>query len=159
MNHIVCPDRVKHPSATNPLKHIFLHFFFRKVDFFNDNNIASFVTPIITLGGIEFDHFSDNRLMGDTAKVAVFRPWAKCPEYKPLFCPQPLYYLLTYVANYYEWQKKQKKGFFDNLMDSLFSLLKDDDRFLEEMRKITRFVIYNQNGFIPVTTNSILKIN
>ncbi len=128
--------------------------------FFSDNNIASFVTPIITLGGIEFDHMTDNTSgTGDTAKVAVYRPWAKCPQYKPLFCPQPLYYLLTYVANYYEWQKKQKKGFFDSIMDSLFSFLKDDSAFLEEMRKLTRFVIYNQNGFIAVTTNSILKIN
>ena len=56
-------------------------------------------------------------------------------------------------------QKKQKKGFFDSFMDSFFSFVKDDDKFYEEMKKLTRFVIYNKNGFIPITTNSILKIN
>lgn len=128
-------------------------------DFFSQNNIASFVTPIITLGGIEFDYMKPNPMPGEIEKLSVFRSWEKSPEYKPLFCPQPLYYLLTYVTNYYEWQKKQKKGFFDSFMDSFFSFIKNDAKFYEEMKKLTRFVIYNQNGFIPITTNSILKIN
>ena len=128
-------------------------------DFFSKNNIASFVTPIITLGGIEYDHMDVSNTAGDVGKVAVFRPWEVRPEYKPLFCPQPLYYLLTYVANYYEWQKKQKKAFLDSFMDSFYSFIKDDTKFYDEMKKLTRFVIYNKNGFIPITTNSILKIN
>lgn len=127
--------------------------------FFENNNIASFVTPIITLGGIEYDRMEENTKAGDISKVSVFRPWELKPEYKPLFCPQPLYYLLTYATNYYEWQKKQPKGFIDSLTSSFFSFIKDDDTFFEEMRKLTRFVIYNKNGFIPVTTNSIIKIN
>lgn len=128
-------------------------------DFFEENNIASFVTPILTLGGIEFDYMRDNVGIGDVKKISVFRPWDKRPEYKPMFCPQPLYYLLTYVANYYEWKNKQKKGFIDSFMTSFFSFIKNDSEFYEEMKKLTRFVIYNKNGFIPVTTNSILKIN
>lgn len=128
-------------------------------DFFSQNNIASFVTPIITLGGIEFDTMKDSNIAGEVSKVSVFRPWEVKPEYKPLFCPQPLYYLLTYVANYYEWQKKQKKRIWDNFLDSFFSFIKDDSKFFEEMKKLTRFVIYNKNGFIPITTNSIIKIN
>jgi GTPase SAR1 family protein len=128
-------------------------------DFFAKNNIASFVTPIITLGGIEFDHMQDNPSPIDIQKISVFRPWDANPVYKPLFCPQPLYYLLTYVTNYYEWQNKQKKGFLSNFMSSFYSYIKDDSKFYEEMKKLTRFVIYNKNGFVPITTNSILKIN
>lgn len=128
-------------------------------EFFSNNNIASFVTPIITLGGIEFDYMKENSMAGDISKVSVFRPWDIKPEYKPLFCPQPLYYLLTYVTNYYEWEKKQPKGFFDSFMSSFFSFIKNDAKFYEEIKKLTRFVIYNKNGFLPVTTNSILKIN
>lgn len=128
-------------------------------DYFMKNNIASYVTPIITLGGIEFDTMTDTVQAGDTAKISRFRSWKLKPEYKSLFCPQPLYYLLTYVSNYYEWQKKQKTGFFDSFMSSFFSFIKNDSKFYEEMKKLTRFVIYNKNGFIPVTTNSIIKIN
>ena len=101
----------------------------------------------------------DSDIVGEVSKVSVFRPWEVKPEYKPLFCPQPLYYLLTYVANYYEWQKKQKKGIWDSFLDSFFSFIKNDSKFFEEMKKLTRFVIYNKNGFIPITTNSIIKIN
>lgn len=128
-------------------------------DYFSKNNIASFVTPIITLGGIEFDSMKESGMAGEISKVSVFRPWEARPEYKPLFCPQPLYYLLTYVANYYEWQKKQKKGLMASFMNSFFSFIKNDSKFFEEMKKLTRFVIYNKNGFIPITTNSIIKIN
>ena len=127
--------------------------------FFGQNNIASFVTPIITLGGIEFDYMKSNEVPGEIEKLPVFRPWEKQPVYKPLYCPQPLYYLLTYVTNYYEWQKKQKKGFIDSFMNTFFSFIKDDSKFYEEMKKLTRFVIYNKNGFFPITTNSLLKIN
>ena len=128
-------------------------------DFFGKNNIASFVTPIITLGGIEFDHMEQSGAAAGVPEISVFRPWAVKPEYKPLFCPQPLYYLLTYVANYYEWKKKQKKKLLDSFMDSLSSFIKKDTKFFEEMKKLTRFVIYDKNGFVPITTNSIIKIN
>lgn len=129
------------------------------IDFFAHNNIASFVTPIITLGGVEFDSMIGNNIPGEISKLSVFRPWEVNPTYKPLFCPQPLYYLLTYVTNYYEWQKKQETSLVNSFLDSFFSFIKSDSKFFEEMKKLTRFVIYNQNGFIQLTTNSILKIN
>ncbi len=128
-------------------------------DFFGQNNIASFVTPIITLGGIEFDHMEQSETVGGVPIISVFRPWEVKPEYRPLFCPQPLYYLLTYVANYYEWKKKQKKKLLDSFTDSFSSFIKKDSKFFEEMKKLTRFVIYDRNGFVPITTNSIIKIN
>lgn len=127
--------------------------------FFEENNIASFVTPILTLGGIEFDRMVDNNMNTEVSKIATYRSWDKCPEYKPLFCPQPLYYLLSYVSNYYEWESKQKKSLIDSFMSSFYSYIKDDSRFFEEMKKLTRFVIYDRNGFIPVTSNTILKLN
>lgn len=152
-------ERYMHDGKLNMVSEATKKAYSDLTDFFSQNNIASFVTPIITLGGIEFDHMIANTVSGEIEKLSVFRAWEKKPEYKPLFCPQPLYYLLTYVTNYYEWQKKQKKGFFDSFMESFFSFVKDDDKFYEEMKKLTRFVIYNKNGFIPITTNSILKIN
>ena len=44
-------------------------------DFFSQNNIASFVTPIITLGGIEFDTMKDSDIAGEVSKVFVFSSW------------------------------------------------------------------------------------
>lgn len=129
------------------------------INFFKTRNIASIVTPIMTLGGIEFDKMTDAVGIGDTEKIANYRIWEKKPVYSPLFCPQPLYYLLTYAANYYEWQQKQKKGFFEKLMNSIVSMIKKDSEFYEQMRKLAHFIIYDKNGFVPITTNNILKIN
>lgn len=129
------------------------------INFFAQNNIASFITPIITLGGIEFDCMVPNPMPGEVSHVAKFRPWESNPTYKPLYCSQPLYYLLTYAVNYYEWQIKQDKGIWDNFLSSFFSYIKDDSDFYEESRKLSRYIIYNKNGFMPLTTNSILKIN
>lgn len=152
-------ERYLHDGILNEVSQKTKAAYAELAEFFKQNNIASFVTPIITLGGIELDQMVPNSNPGEIEKLTVFRPWEKSPIYKPMYCPQPLYYLLTYITNYYEWKKRQPKGFLDSIMDSFFSLIKDDDKFYEEMRKLTRFVIYNKNGFIPVTTNSILKIN
>lgn len=130
------------------------------ISFFKSNNIASFVTPIITLGGMEFDKMEDAPLgLSDVSKIATYRSWDKKPEYWPLFCPQPLYYLLTYVANYYDWQQKQKKGILDSIMSSIYSFLKKDEDFRMEIQKLSHYIIYNKNGFVPLTQNSILRLN
>lgn len=130
------------------------------IEFFKKNNIASVITPIQTLGGMEFDHMEDNTSgLGGIKKIAVYRPWATKPQYRPLYCPQPLYYLLTYVSNHYEWLKKQDKGFIDNLKSSIYSFFKKDTKFLEEMKKMSKYILYDKNGFKLVTTNNILKIN
>lgn len=129
------------------------------IAFFQKNNIASFVTPIITLGGMEFDKMVDAPALSEMPKIATYRSWDKMPEYKPLFCPQPLYYLLTYVSLYYEWQKKQKKGFLEGIMSGIYAFIKKDEDFRLEIQKLSRYIIYNKNGFMPVTKNTIFQLN
>ena len=129
------------------------------IDFFKDNNIASFVTPIITLGGMEFDKMVDSSLgISEISKIATYRSWEKCPEYHPMFCPQPLYYLLTYVANYYEWQQRHQSGFINTILSSFYSFLKNDEDFRLETCKLSKYILYNKNGFVAVTKNSILSL-
>ena len=131
------------------------------ITYFKQNNIASFVTPIHTLGGMEFDKMIDNTSgIGDVEKIAIYRSYKVKPKYAPLFCPQPLYYLLTYVANYYQWQKGQKKeGFLSSIMDSVYSFFMRDEDFFNEVQKICKYIVYNKNGFSALTGNSILRLN
>lgn len=131
------------------------------ITYFKKNNIASFVTPIHTLGGMEFDRMIDNTSgIGDVEKIATYRSYTTKPKYAPLFCPQPLYYLLTYVANYYQWQQSQKSGdILSGIMDSIYSFFMRDEEFFNEVQKICTYIIYNKNGFSAVTGNSILHIN
>lgn len=153
-------ERYMHEGRIQEVSQKAIDAYSELISFFKANNIASFVTPIITLGGMEFDRMVDAPDgIGEVRKIANYRSWNKCPEYRPLFCPQPLYYLLTYVANYYEWQRKQKKGFIDGIVSSFCSFIKKDEDFRLEIQKLSRYILYNKSGFIAVTNNSILNLN
>lgn len=129
------------------------------IDFCKGNNIACAVTPIQTLGGVEFDRFIDNNsLISTLTKLSSYRFYGDNPEYLPMFCVQPLYYLLTYVANYYEWSKGQPKGFLDKLKSSLTSFLKDDDEFLHEIKKLSGKMKVDDLGYRILNNNTILNI-
>ncbi len=129
------------------------------IDFCKENNIACAVTPIQTLGGVEFDRFIDNNSpMSALSKLSSYRFFEDKPEYLPMFCVQPLYYLLTYVANYYEWSKAQPKGFLDKLKGSLTSYLKDDDEFLHEIKILSSKMKVDEFGYRILNNNTILNI-
>ncbi len=129
------------------------------IDFCQEHNIACAVTPIQTLGGVEFDKFVNNESpMSTLSKLSSYRFYGETPEYTPMFCVQPLYYLLTYVANYYEWSKGQPKGFIDKLKDSVTSFLKDDDEFLHEIKILSSKMIIDQFGYRILNNNTILNI-
>lgn len=153
-------ERYMHDGVINEVSQKVIASYSELITFCMDNNIASFVTPIITLGGMEFDKMVDAPIgISEVRRIAMYRPWDKMPEYRPLFCPQPLYYLLIYVANYYEWQNKQKKGFLDSILSSIYSFMKNDEDFRLEIQKLSRYILYKKNGFTTVTKNSILSLN
>lgn len=129
------------------------------ISFCKDKNIACAITPIQTLGDVEFDTFVDNNIsFSNLKKLSTYRFCSDKPEYKPMFCVQPLYYLLTYVANFYEWSKAQPKSFIDRLKDSVTSFLKDDDEFLHEIKKLSMKANVDVYGYIIVAPNTILNI-
>lgn len=129
------------------------------ISFCRENNVACAITPIQTLGGVEFDKFIDNsNALSKLSKLSSYRFYGNKPEYQPMFCVQPLYYLLTYVANFYEWNKAQQKGIFDRLKDSMTSFLKDDDEFLYEIKKLSMKATVDKFGYRIVNTNTILNI-
>ena len=96
--------------------------------------------------------------MSALSKLSSYRFFEDKPEYLPMFCVQPLYYLLTYVANYYEWSKAQPKGFLDKLKGSLTSYLKDDDEFLHEIKILSSKMKVDEFGYRILNNNTILNI-
>ena len=129
------------------------------ISFCGNNNIACVITPIQTLGGVEFDKFVDNNnSFSSLTKLSTYRFYGENPKYTPMFCVQPLYYLLTYVANCYEWKNGQQNGFFTKLKGSLLSMLKDDVDFLHEIKKLSSKVITEGNGYYIAKFNTILNL-
>lgn len=123
-------------------------------------NIACAITPIQTLGHVEFDEFVDNNMaLGGITKIAKYRFYGENPKFAPMFCVQPLYYLLTYVANQYEWITNQPTDIFERIRNTFVSYLKDDSEFFHEIKKMGKNIIHNQNGYELVVTNTIFNIN
>lgn len=128
-------------------------------DFFDKNNIASVIAPILSLGGIEFDKMVDNTSgKGTITKLPQFRMYESNPAYNPLFCSQPFYYLLTYVSRYYIWQQNQTSGVIARLRNSLNSYLTSDTVFLNEIGKMHTRILTNKHGYKVVTNNSIINL-
>lgn len=125
-------------------------------NFFLNNNVASAIVPILTLGGIEFDRMADhpNPMFG---KQTLFRMYETNPTYNPLFCAQPIYYLLTYVGAYYDWLKRNG-GILAILKNWLMAYLRNDGDFMTEINKMRRNIITDQLGFETFTPNSIFNI-
>ncbi len=128
--------------------------------FFKKSNIACAVTPIQTLGDVVFDNFEENSREVGVSKIAKYKFANDTPCYRPMFCVQPLYYLLTYVADYNEWLKTQDSGsWIENLKRKLLNMIMSNEDFNQEVKGIRRFMLTNSNGYEIIVGNSIWNIS
>lgn len=152
-------ERYFHEGKIESVKYAVENAYASIIAFCKTANIACVVTPIQTLGGVEFDHFVDNTVGLSTAtKLSKYRFCGSNAKYEPLFCVQPMYYLLTYVANYYAWIEKQPKNIWENLKNSLFSMLKNNDKFFFEIKKMSKNIVVGKMGYEIIYSNTILNI-
>lgn len=111
--------------------------------FMDNDRIVCAVTPILTLGGVEFDRFGRD---GDKVLVnadgcpadVIYRFRSTDAKYVPAFCVQPLYYLLSFVAAQYR-RSKERKSFFDRIISRMFDMFDNDPELFEEILKIERY--------------------
>lgn len=126
------------------------------ITFCKENNIASVVAPIHTLGGIEFDTMRTNELAG-ISTIPQYRMYAKDPNYKPRFCVQPMYYLMLYAACYSEWSKDHLTGWWAKIQDMIARMFTNDDKFKTALREMRKNLLTDKLGYEILTTNSIFK--
>lgn len=128
------------------------------LDFFKKNNVASLIVPILTLGGIELDHMVASSGQSVVARIPQYRMYAVRPEYKPLFCAQPMFHLITYTAAYTDWVLNKATGLQAMLYRLLSALFNTDEAFKQAVDKMRKNLLTDELGFKVVTTNSIFKI-
>lgn len=128
------------------------------LDFFRNNNVASLIVPILTLGGIEFDYMIDAPIQSEVTKVPLYRMYAEKPEYRPLFCVQPMYHLMTYTAAYTEWMLNKSTGVQALLYKLIASLFNTDEAFKKAVGMRRQNLLTDTLGFKVITTNSIFKV-
>lgn len=152
-------ERYFHDNRLEELNAKVKQVYAKLIDVCSESNIACVITPIQTLGHVEFDKFVDNSMgYGTLPKLSRFRFYGENPRFLPMFCVQPLYYTLTYVANQYEWISHQPKGLMDRMKNSILAYLKDDDDFFHEIKKMGEHIKYEDDGYEIVVTNTIFKL-
>lgn len=105
--------------------------------------ICCAVTPIQTLGDVEFDDFSYDSngnvvLAPDGCPAGVKYKYVGEEKYSPRFCSQPLYSLLLFVAAQYKRNKGNYSGILDWIKKKLWDVFNDDDTLIEEILKMKK---------------------
>ena len=91
-------------------------------------------------------------------KLSKYRFCCDDAKFKPVFCVQPMYYVLTYVSNYYEWMSGQSTSILERLRNSIYALLKNNDKFFYEIKKLSKNIIVGKLGYDIIQNNTILNI-
>lgn len=130
--------------------------------FASTQKVCCCVTPILTLGGVEFDSFSYSEgelsLAPDGCPANVRYKYAGDKKYNPLFCSQPLYSLLLFVAAQYK-RNEARKSLLDRLIKTVFDIFDSDETLFDEVLKMSRVRIANNErlGYKPLCGNHLFS--
>lgn len=109
--------------------------------FDSTGKICCSVSPILTLGNVEFDDFTFDddvvKLAPDGCPSDVKYKYVGEGVYAPLFCSQPLYAMLSFVAAQYQ-RAKNRNGFFDQLRNLLWNTFNSNQPFFDEILKMEK---------------------
>lgn len=99
------------------------------------------VTPILTLGDVEYDSFTYDgnnvKLAPDGCPAEVKYKYVNDEKYSPLFCSQPLYSLLLFIAAQYK-RESSRMGLIETLRNILWRVFNSDEKLFEEILKMNR---------------------
>lgn len=108
------------------------------------------VSPILTLGDVDFDDFSyegeNVALAPDNCPANVQYKYVGEGKYSPLLCSQPLYSLLLFVAAQYK-RTSTNMSLLDILKNLIWRVFKKDDELINDILKMNRSRISNDDKF------------
>lgn len=106
------------------------------------NKVCCAITPILTLGDVEFDDFSyDDKkvaLAPDGCPSGVKYKYVNEGKYSPFFCSQPLYSLLLFVAAQYKRESNRNQTLIDKIKRLLWNVFNNDDTLIDEILKMNK---------------------
>lgn len=118
------------------------------------SDVAVAITSILTLGGVVFDKFDT---MNNT-KIARYKYLNDTAEFEPKFCQQPIYYLLSFVANQYT-AHKNSAGWLATIVQKALEFFKHNEDLCGEMFRLNQFRIEDASlGFKIISGEKMLKM-
>lgn len=111
--------------------------------FKRNGKIACAVTPILTLGGVEYDTMKKENgqvVLNEYGcpEEVLYKFYGEQPKYNPAFCAQPLYYMLSFLSAQYERAKKNRT-IWDRFLSSVFNLFDSDVDLFNEIKRMEMF--------------------
>lgn len=151
-------ERYQHEGRMNDVLETVERYYAELLQLLIDNNqVCCAITPIITLGGVEFDRF-ESSINNNVLPQAYYKFWGNPPAYKSAFCNQPIYYLLSFVSEQYHRSKKNA-GFFEKIFQSIFNLFDNDPKLYEEILKLEKYRKSDFPGYKIVCGESMFYYN
>lgn len=111
--------------------------------------ICCTVSPILTLGDVEFENFKFDATgnveldVDGTPNLVRYMFVGEQPKYKPRFCSQPLYATLSFLAAQYT-RHKNRESIWKRLLRGIWNVFKDDDDLYQEVLKMEKNRISDQ---------------
>lgn len=134
------------------------------IDFLADKpQVACAITPILTIGGIEFDDFSrqpNGNIITNPSGLpdeTHYKFYKSNPKLKPMYCVQPLYYILSYVTAQYA-DNQSKGNVFKRFVSGLFNLFSSDVDLYTEMKAQGQFKMTDKQGYEIICGGELLNV-
>lgn len=119
----------------------------------SNEKVAMVITPILTLGDVEFSHFES----GMEYPIATYNFRGGSPKFSPRFCTQPIYYLLSFVVNRYK-ENKESVGFWGKILQTFFEFFKKNEDLCGEMFLLNQFRLEDDSlGYSVVSNRKLLN--
>ena len=116
-------------------------------------NVAVAITPILSMGGVVFDSFEVNNEGGTGARYKFYDGETVDgfnAKYTPLFCSQPIFYLLSFVTRQYKLRRKSV-----DFLGRFFQYFENVNEFFDEMVKIDKLRLNDTYGYRVLTGENL----
>lgn len=108
------------------------------ISFLRKKPVACVITPILTLGDVVFSEFSSNVNGDGVPAEVIYKFYGPSPSYRPMFCSQPLYYILSFAVAQYQ-KNKNNLNVLQKIFSALYSIFESDKALYSEILKINKF--------------------
>jgi hypothetical protein len=119
--------------------------------FANTDNVAVVITPILTMGGVEFDRFE----LKDGKHIAKYAFIKDNPQFAPMFCIQPMYYMMSFIAQQYK-QHRNDTGIIGAILQRIFDVIDKNEELFEEFLTLAKYRMIDRCGYSVLSGENLL---
>ena len=110
--------------------------------FVNTDNVAVVITPILTMGGVEFERFE----LKDGKHIAQYAFIKDNPQFAPMFCIQPMYYMMSFIAQQYK-EHRDDTGIIGAILQRIYDVIDKNEELFEEFVTLAKYRMKDRCGY------------